>query len=459
MRPDDPQMKHPSIFVPQRPQSPSIPPARTATASQQATADIARDQIDTIYSKDPNAQMDVETEPTTVGTTTQRSEPVQSAPTTETPQPTATPEPTIIHDHRPAAIADTPIATQATQPAPVATAPEDQPQSPYERTHDDSNPQAAKEDWSQYHSAWQQYYQQYFQRYYIGHAEQARAAYESQSARVKELEAKSLELTPEQAMNDLRSKLRARVSEQGKKVRRSRHFVPIAAALCVMLIFVFMQYNRIIVGTVVAYAAPSTVEPVNVIADPNIDTSVSPEPRLIIPKLMVDVAAVYENTMGASQQETYDLQMEAMKGGVAWFGIPGADSHPGQNGNTVLSGHSSNDWIDSGEEKYIFARLDKLTKGDTIYANYKGTRYTYSVTDTAIVTPKQLDALDRGNDKPILTLITCTPLGTSEKRLLVFAEQISPDPQAANAAPTTTPQAEPTEIPGVKSSFLGGIFD
>jgi sortase A len=53
-----------------------------------------------------------------------------------------------------------------------------------------------------------------------------------------------------------------------------------------------------------------------------------------------------------------------------------------------------------------------------------------------IVKPNEVSKLQIGYDKPYATLITCTPLGTAEKRLLVVGEQISPSPSSANAAPT-----------------------
>ncbi|NCU38834.1 sortase, partial [Candidatus Saccharibacteria bacterium] len=227
----------------------------------------------------------------------------------------------------------------------------------------------------------------------------------------------------------------------------------------VMMVFLVLQYNRVIFGYAQAYISPGAIAPDNIIVDPDQTVAVSSEPRLIIPKINRDVPVIYENTMGRNQQETHDKQMAAMEKGVAWFGIDGADSLPGQKGNVVLSGHSSNDWFDYGDLKFVFATLDRLTKDDVIYLNYEGTRYTYQVTGKTVVLPTELSALQLGDSKPMLTLITCTPLGTSEKRLLVFAEQISPDPGTAKSAPSTAPSNTPVEIPGVEPSFLGGLFD
>jgi len=150
--------------------------------------------------------------------------------------------------------------------------------------------------------------------------------------------------------------------------------------------------------------------------------------------------------------------MSAMEKGVAHFAIPGASSHPGEIGNTVLSGHSSNDLFDGGDYKFIFAQLEKMTVGDTIYANYQGKRYTYVVTKTEVVKPTEVSKLVYPTDKPVMTLITCTPLGTALNRLLITAEQVSPDPGQAAQAPVDEGAATETTIPGSTPTFLERIF-
>ncbi|MBQ6394140.1 sortase, partial [Candidatus Saccharibacteria bacterium] len=64
--------------------------------------------------------------------------------------------------------------------------------------------------------------------------------------------------------------------------------------------------------------------------------------------------------------------------------------------------------------------------GDLIYLNYNSVRYTYSVNKKETVEPTDVAALTGAVEKPTLILVTCTPLGTSRYRLLVFAEQVSP---------------------------------
>ena len=336
---------------------------------------------------------------------------------------------------------------------------------PYERTHN-AHPQPQAEQWKQYHSAWQTYYQKYYEGYYASQqpstqpvATQEPAEANSVSATANgfftqqtDLEATTEDLNKDQALYELRQKLLGKVQHSAKKVRGSRHFIPIAASLAVILIFVFLQYNRVFFATVNAYVSPGAISPQNIVIDPSGDTSVGMESRLIIPKINVDVPAIY----GVGND--YDSQMNAMNNGVAHFAVPGAQSHPGEIGNTVLSGHSSNDLFDSGDYKFIFAQLEKMGVGDTIYTNYEGKRYTYVVTKTEVVKPTEVSKLVYPTDKPMLTLITCTPLGTSRDRLLVTAEQVSPDPGAAAQAPVDEGGTAEASIPGNSPTFFERIF-
>lgn len=259
------------------------------------------------------------------------------------------------------------------------------------------------------------------------------------------------DITPEEAMADIRKSLRDKVQQRAKKVRKSRHFTPIIAAVCVMMVFTLLQYNRVLFSNINAYVIPSSLDPSNLIVDPTIETNVGPEPKLIIPKVNIDVPIVW-NT-----RPDHNSQMAAMENGVAWFGIPGANSKPGQVGNTVLSGHSSNDFLETGNYKFVFAPLHRMTEGDTIYINYEGTRYTYTVTRISVVKPTDVDALRYPTDKPVLTLITCTPLGTALNRLLVTAEQVLPNPADAAPAPSSTGGTAP-EMPGNQPTVIERLF-
>ena len=322
--------------------------------------------------------------------------------------------------------------------------------SPYQQTHTNTHSVQA-DQWKQYHSAWQDYYRQYYERYYLHQVHQAKQAQAVPSTTQESSPAADQPLTKDEALYELRNSLISKIRASAVTVRKSRHFIPIAAALSVMLVFVFLQYNRVIFANVEAYVSPGNINPANIIVDPVTEAPVSAEPKLIIPKINVDVPIDFNALPDQASQ------LKAMETGVAWFGIPGANSKPGQVGNTVIAGHSSNDIVDTGAYKFIFARLEQMAVGDTIYVNYQGKRYAYTVTKTEVVKPNEVNKLVYPTDKPILTLITCTPLGTALKRLLVTAEQISPDPKAATKAPESSGDST-ASMPGNSPTFVQRLF-
>ncbi|MBM3210204.1 sortase [Candidatus Saccharibacteria bacterium] len=344
---------------------------------------------------------------------------------------------------------------------------------PYDRTYNQAVPSQASQDqaakqWEHYHSAWQQYYQQYYERYYVGEVQRAQSVLQEQITKQQSQTSshQPAAVTPayeddvfskNQALAEIRGSIQQKIATAGKKVRGSRHFIPISAAVVVLMLFGFLQYNRLIFGTVAAYVSPGNINPQNIIADPTLDTTVEdPSSKLIIPKINVESPIL----LGVGTD--HDSQMKAMENGVAQFAIPGANANPGEAGNFVVSGHSSNDAFAPGDYKFIFAQNEKLTQGDTIYVNHQNTRYTYSITDMKVVLPSEVSAVQIATDKPMLTLISCVPLGTADKRLLIFAEQVSPSPNQASQS--EQPSAEPIEqpdanIPGSPSpTFFERLF-
>ena len=331
--------------------------------------------------------------------------------------------------------------------------------SPYDRTHQAGRTDIRANQWNRYHSAWQDYYQQYYERYYIGEVYRMRQTLDKQEASPNSTAAPQqapVQLSDsEETLRRLRADLLNNVRTQTVKVRNSRHFVPAFAGVLTLIMFwfFFAGGNQFILANVQAYASPGSISPANIIVDPAIDIPISEEPRLIIPKINVDVPVVYDTNNDQVSQ------LQAMEKGIAWFGIPGANSKPGQIGNTVLSGHSSNDLFDPGDYKFIFARLDQLVEGDTFYANFQGNRYTYEVTKKEVVKPTEVQKLVYPTDKPVMTLITCVPLGTAQNRLLITAEQINllsdaiPAPDEADTSAT-----DEAAMPGNSPSILSRLF-
>jgi sortase A len=316
-----------------------------------------------------------------------------------------------------------------------------EPFNPYDRKYTDQAEQQTTNDWNKYHSAWQNYYQKYYEGYYSHHLQKAKESL------IDEKTAK------EEAEYRLKQKLFSKIKESANKIRKSRHFMPLFSGVVAMLLFLFLQYNTLLVGSVMAYVSPGYINPQNIIIDPSTDITVSPDPRIIVPKINVDTPVHYD--IG----NDYNSQMKAMDNGVAHFAVPGASSHPGEIGNTVIAGHSSSDLFGSGDYKFIFSQLEKLEKGDTVYANYNSKRYTYVVTGKQVVGPNDVSSLVYATDKPILTLLTCVPVGTANSRLLVIAEQISPDPsQSKTSTPVSSSSSTSTSIPGNQPTIFERLF-
>jgi LPXTG-site transpeptidase (sortase) family protein len=104
--------------------------------------------------------------------------------------------------------------------------------------------------------------------------------------------------------------------------------------------------------------------------------------------------------------------------------------------------------------------LFRLELDDTFVIHHEGTRYVYKVTNKQVIEPSDF-SLIQPTKKPTVTLITCTPPGTSWKRLVIQAEQISPDPsEATKASSSETIEADivPSNAPSFWSELWDSIF-
>ncbi|MDB5178731.1 MAG: putative sortase [Patescibacteria group bacterium] len=168
---------------------------------------------------------------------------------------------------------------------------------------------------------------------------------------------------------------------------------------------------------------------------------------LSIPKINIQAPVIYEPSVKEA-----DVQ-RALQSGVVHYGNTAA---PGQTGNVALFGHSSNDWWEPGNFKFVFVLLDKLAPGDRITMDYNSQRFVYEVTGSRIVEPTAVDVLNP-TAEPTLTLITCTPPGTSLRRLVVTAKQVSPDPHHATVAQTAPAAGSGNSLPSSAPGFFTQI--
>lgn len=104
-------------------------------------------------------------------------------------------------------------------------------------------------------------------------------------------------------------------------------------------------------------------------------------------------------------------------------------AYPGQAGNVFITGHSSYYPWDPGKYKSVFALLPKIELGKNITVHYNGKEYQYRITKKYEVYPTEVNVLKQPQDRKMLTLMTCTPIGTTLKRLIVEADLIESGPE------------------------------
>lgn len=148
-----------------------------------------------------------------------------------------------------------------------------------------------------------------------------------------------------------------------------------------------------------------------------------PDMRVVIPRINKNVPVITVSSEALINREWGKLEeqiLDALRDGVVHY--PGT-AFPGQEGNIVVTGHSSYFPWDPGRFKDVFALLHDVRIGDSIYMYYKQKKYEYTVYETKIVLPTQVDVLTQAGDTR-LTLITCTPVGTNLKRLVILAKPV-----------------------------------
>ncbi len=153
--------------------------------------------------------------------------------------------------------------------------------------------------------------------------------------------------------------------------------------------------------------------------DPSFPGDKKMEVEISIEKISVNAPMIW------SKSENEKALLEDLKNGVIHY--PGTAS-PGQNGNMVISGHSSNYiWV-KGNYNYIFKDLNNLEVGDlisvkTVQNNGAAIVYQYEITGKYIDAPDD-ERIFEETSQPTLTLSTCWPLGTTFKRLVIKAAMV-----------------------------------
>lgn len=151
--------------------------------------------------------------------------------------------------------------------------------------------------------------------------------------------------------------------------------------------------------------------------DPDAAGDTKPFVKISLSKINVSAPMIW------SQSEIEKDMLKELENGVGHYFKTAA---PGQVGNMIISGHSSNFiWV-KGDYNHVFKNLNDLESGDqidvtTFQENGRVISYRYAVSEKFVTAPDDERIFEQA-EKPTLTLSTCWPLGTTFRRLIVKAD-------------------------------------
>lgn len=105
----------------------------------------------------------------------------------------------------------------------------------------------------------------------------------------------------------------------------------------------------------------------------------------------------------------------------------------GENTHSVISGHTG---LPSAE---MFTALDQVVLGDVFYIHILDRVLAYKIDKIQAVLPDKTDTLRIVPGEDYVTLLTCTPYGINDKRLLVRGTRIPYTPEEENKEVVNTP--------------------
>jgi LPXTG-site transpeptidase (sortase) family protein len=143
--------------------------------------------------------------------------------------------------------------------------------------------------------------------------------------------------------------------------------------------------------------------------------SVAPETSVLEMKLLEDpLPLVFSETLDEPKLQEY------LKEGAVVLPL---GTTFGEKGNVVITAHSTGT-TSFGPYRFAFAKLSELKAGDEFTIRTPKGTFTYKVFGDEIVWPTEVDKLPN-DDRSTVTLVTCWPLWTNFKRLLVHGELVN----------------------------------
>jgi LPXTG-site transpeptidase (sortase) family protein len=301
------------------------------------------------------------------------------------------------------------------------------------------------------HEVWQEFYSEHGKSFYNEPSKPHADTDAVVSAIAPDLPQRPRRKSETRTISEIKKQIVKRAGGKGQ-LKAKHHLQSLVFGLAMgalaLFILLFSFFNERIIAP---FITPSRhVSSTPIIADST--TAVSPDPEIIIPKINVEIPVDYNET------SINDSAVEkSLEDGILHYPTT---VNPGELGNAAFFGHSSNNIFNKGKYKFAFVLLKQLDNGDLFYITKNSVRYTYKVYDKRIVKPDNVSVLGATDKPATATLITCDPPGTSINRLVVWGEQISPDPTTnTKSTASTTAAATPTTLPSNAPSLWSRLVN
>lgn len=195
------------------------------------------------------------------------------------------------------------------------------------------------------------------------------------------------------------------------KWMKDKHHHRIAWGLAILFAFLAASFVPFLMKN-----PPKMLESISTIND-GIDPKTDPSTDfdLFIPKIEVSAPVIAD--VNIYSQKEYNA---ALRTGVAHAK---GNAKPGEIGNIFIFGHSTDWQLYEGKYKTIFKNLPDLKTNDLITIRYKGAIYKYKIFLREVTAYDDTSWIKNTDDK-IITLMTCYPIGSNTKRLIIRGRQI-----------------------------------
>lgn len=196
-----------------------------------------------------------------------------------------------------------------------------------------------------------------------------------------------------------------RYTVENGAVKQARRW-PMFFAASLFMVGAYLLYN------VLSPALPNfTVDPEMTAKKLKTEQPKIDENRIYMPQINVDVPIVDINGDEAAALDKGAIHRAPSSG------------NPRDGGNFVIAAHRFTIGMTPAQTraKSPFYHINQLVVGDTVYVDYEGQRYAYSIYEKKIVGASSVEIEDRTEEKR-LTIYTCTLSGASDGREVLFAE-------------------------------------